>query len=37
MLSAGVVVERLIERQKMENGGKWPETIALVSVTRCTV
>merc|ERR1712078_291247 len=24
------VVERLIERQKEENGGAWPETIALV-------
>eukprot|EP00959_Pyramimonas_sp_CCMP1952_P121333 2537268-Pyramimonas_sp.AAC.1 len=30
MQSAGVVVERLLERQKIENGGKWPETIALV-------
>merc|ERR1712060_81171 len=24
------VVERLIERQKLDNGGAWPETIALV-------
>jgi len=30
MQSAGVVVERLLERQKAENGGNWPETIALV-------
>uniref|UniRef100_A0A7S0WJ98 magnesium chelatase n=1 Tax=Pyramimonas obovata TaxID=1411642 RepID=A0A7S0WJ98_9CHLO len=30
MQSAGVVVERLIERQKIENNGNWPETIALV-------
>jgi magnesium chelatase subunit H len=30
MQSAGVVVERLLERQKLENDGKWPETIALV-------
>ncbi|KAK1279200.1 hypothetical protein QJS04_geneDACA016894 [Acorus gramineus] len=28
--SAKVVVERLIERQKVDNGGKYPETIALV-------
>ncbi|KAK1291507.1 hypothetical protein QJS10_CPB17g01872 [Acorus calamus] len=28
--SAKVVVERLIERQKADNGGKYPETIALV-------
>ncbi|KAL3678045.1 hypothetical protein R1sor_021001 [Riccia sorocarpa] len=28
--SAKVVVERLLERQKVENGGKWPETVALV-------
>lgn len=28
--SARVVVERLIERQKQEAGGKYPETIALV-------
>jgi len=28
--SAAVVVERLLERQKEENGGKYPETIALV-------
>ena len=25
-----VVVERLLERQRQENGGKWPETIAVV-------
>ncbi|XP_061348896.1 magnesium-chelatase subunit ChlH, chloroplastic [Gastrolobium bilobum] len=30
MQSAKIVVERLIERQKAENGGKYPETIALV-------
>jgi magnesium chelatase subunit H len=30
MQSAGVVVERLIERQRIENNGNWPETIALV-------
>ncbi|XP_020224687.1 magnesium-chelatase subunit ChlH, chloroplastic [Cajanus cajan] len=30
MQSAKVVVDRLIERQKAENGGKYPETIALV-------
>nr|ACS94977.1 magnesium chelatase H subunit [Fragaria x ananassa] len=30
MNSAKVVVERLIERQKLDNGGKYPETIALV-------
>jgi len=30
MQSAGVVVERLIQRQKQENNGNWPETIALV-------
>jgi len=30
MQSAGVVVERLIERQRVENNGNWPETIALV-------
>jgi len=30
VVSAGVVVERLLERQKIENGGNWPETIALV-------
>merc|ERR1719327_1945527 len=28
--SAAVVVERLIERQKLDNGGAYPETIALV-------
>jgi magnesium chelatase subunit H len=28
--SAKVVVERLLLRQKAENDGKWPETIALV-------
>jgi len=28
--SAGVVVERLLERQKAENGGEWPQSIALV-------
>ena len=28
--SAQVVVERLIERQKLDNGGAYPETIALV-------
>ncbi|CAM6085668.1 unnamed protein product [Calypogeia fissa] len=28
--SAKVVVERLLERQKLENDGKYPETIALV-------
>ncbi|MCL7043489.1 hypothetical protein MKW94_020862 [Papaver nudicaule] len=30
MQSAKVVVERLLERQKLENGGKYPETVALV-------
>ncbi len=25
-----MVVERLIERQRQDNGGKYPETIALV-------
>ncbi|KAG4393650.1 hypothetical protein GLYMA_03G137000v4 [Glycine max] len=30
MQSAKIVVDRLIERQKAENGGKYPETIALV-------
>lgn len=30
MQSAKIVVERLIERQKIDNGGKYPETIALV-------
>jgi magnesium chelatase subunit H len=30
MQSAKVVVERLLERQKVENGGKYPETVALV-------
>lgn len=25
-----MVVERLLERQRQENGGKWPETIAVV-------
>jgi magnesium chelatase subunit H len=30
MQSAGVVVERLLERQKIENDNNWPETIALV-------
>lgn len=28
--SAKVVVDRLVERQKAENGGKYPETVALV-------
>ncbi len=28
--SAKVVVDRLLERQKIENGGEWPESIALV-------
>ncbi|KAF9593289.1 hypothetical protein IFM89_021045 [Coptis chinensis] len=28
--SAKVVVERLLERQKADNGGKYPETVALV-------
>ncbi len=28
--SARVVVDRLLERQKIDNGGKWPETIAVV-------
>ncbi len=28
--SASVVVERLLKRQKQDNGGKWPETIAVV-------
>jgi magnesium chelatase subunit H len=30
MKSAKVVVERLLERQKADNGGKYPETVALV-------
>ncbi|THG14934.1 hypothetical protein TEA_018943 [Camellia sinensis var. sinensis] len=30
MQSAKVVVERLLERQKADNGGKYPETVALV-------
>ncbi|OVA03446.1 CobN/magnesium chelatase [Macleaya cordata] len=30
MQSAKIVVERLLERQKAENGGKYPETVALV-------
>ncbi|KAK3179376.1 hypothetical protein Dsin_032784 [Dipteronia sinensis] len=30
MQSAKVVVNRLIERQKADNGGKYPETVALV-------
>ena len=30
MQSAKIVVDRLIERQKAENDGKYPETIALV-------
>ncbi|GMY18888.1 magnesium-chelatase subunit ChlH, chloroplastic [Fagus crenata] len=30
MQSAKIVVERLIERQKADNGGKYPETVALV-------
>lgn len=30
MASAKIVVERLVERQKLENEGKYPETIALV-------
>ncbi|CAI6001480.1 unnamed protein product [Closterium sp. NIES-64] len=30
MLSAKIVVDRLLERQKVENDGKYPETIALV-------
>ncbi|XP_062225104.1 magnesium-chelatase subunit ChlH, chloroplastic [Phragmites australis] len=28
--SAKIVVERLLERQKVDNGGKYPETVALV-------
>jgi hypothetical protein len=28
--SARVIVDRLLEREKDNNGGKWPETIALV-------
>ena len=28
--SATVVVDRLLKRQKQDNGGKWPETIAVV-------
>ena len=28
--SAKVIVERLLECQKIENGGKYPETVALV-------
>eukprot|EP00897_Mesotaenium_endlicherianum_P008092 jgi/Mesen1/7310/ME000374S06668 len=28
--SAKIVVDRLLERQKQENDGKWPETVALV-------
>ncbi len=30
ILSAKIVVDRLLERQKVENGGKYPETIACV-------
>ncbi|CAN4089907.1 unnamed protein product [Withania somnifera] len=30
MQSAKIVVERLLERQKADNGGKYPETVALV-------
>lgn len=30
MQSAMVVVDRLLERQKVDNGGKYPETVALV-------
>ncbi|GBG64101.1 hypothetical protein CBR_g40549 [Chara braunii] len=30
ILSAKVVVDRLLDRQRSENGGKYPETIALV-------
>ena len=30
MQSAKIVVDRLIERQKAENSGKYPETIALL-------
>ncbi|KAJ1408971.1 CobN/magnesium chelatase [Sesbania bispinosa] len=30
MQSAKIVVDRLIERQKVDNGGKYPETVALV-------
>ncbi|XP_027175365.1 magnesium-chelatase subunit ChlH, chloroplastic [Coffea eugenioides] len=30
MQSAKVVVDRLLERQKADNGGKYPETVALV-------
>ncbi|KAL3637236.1 hypothetical protein CASFOL_019535 [Castilleja foliolosa] len=30
MQSAKLVVDRLIERQKIDNGGKYPETVALV-------
>ena len=28
--AAGVVVERLLARQRADNGGQWPETVALV-------
>ncbi len=28
--SAKIVVDRLLERQKLDNGGQWPETIAAV-------
>lgn len=28
--SAKVVVERLLERQRVEAGGAWPETVAMV-------
>ncbi|WVZ87659.1 hypothetical protein U9M48_034265 [Paspalum notatum var. saurae] len=30
MKSAKIVVDRLLERQKVDNGGKYPETVALV-------
>ncbi|KAK5803865.1 hypothetical protein PVK06_031514 [Gossypium arboreum] len=30
MQSAKIVVDRLVERQKVDNGGKYPETVALV-------
>ncbi|KAJ3683834.1 hypothetical protein LUZ60_014061 [Juncus effusus] len=30
MASAKIVVDRLVERQKIENGGSYPETVALV-------
>jgi magnesium chelatase subunit H len=30
ILSAKIVVDRLLDRQRAENDGKWPETIACV-------